>query len=563
MAQGTLTSNAGYVTIGVTPNDTITITPTSGTYTLEYPIGTVLASGASTTATYTLGAGQCRLQCVTGTLTWLTTDVADTPTLSASQVTAVQSLVARAGNAQTGLLLDGDSLSARNSNELQVTSLTRSGTVGSVTASALSSAVGAVIRIGNVTNDPNWNGNYVVTGFSGTTATFACGSDLSTPASTTRSQITVNVLTQKRADGDLVWAEMLNGVNYAFTANVAIGGRVLTEILADFDTLGPGLYSGCLIDFCGGTNDPKNGVATTVSSAAMEAYIIKAIVRGHRVLINTVAPLAGAANTSDVQVKTLALNAEYRRLAALYKQPLYDKYAALVDPATAAIKSGNFDTSDNIHVTPTGCRIAGTGKAAVYTANLPWRPVAIPGTISDTIGVIAGSANILDGFFAGTGGTGGAGSVATNWTLTPTTLTVTGSKGAGSVGATQVLTLSGASGSFTFIGPSVHASVVGGATYEFVGKVALANFAAGIRITLGMTMTVNGAVGEVRALSTVNSTQPMPTGALNITFRSEAITVPVGSSVTNMRPSVVVVTTAVPGGTETVTLESFAINRLT
>jgi len=470
--------------------------------------------------------------------------------------------VSGGGNPLTGLLIDGDSLAARNSNELAVTSLTQSGGTATLTAPGLAPPIGATIRIGNVTNDQRWNGNVVVLTSSGGSVTFACASDLASPATTTRSQITVNILCQKRADGDLVWAELLNGVNYAFAANVAIGGRVLSEIVADFDALGPGLYSNCLIDFCGGTNDPKNGVATATSSAAMEAYIKKAIARGHRVLINTVPPLAGAANTSDVQVKTLALNAEYRRLAARYKQPLYDKYAALVDPAAAAIKAGNFDSADNIHVTPTGCRIAGAAKAPIYAANLPVRPVALPGTTSDTAGVITGSANILSGFFAGTGGTGGAGSIATNWTLVPATITVTGSKGTGTVGETQVLTLSGASGSFTFTGPSVHPSVVAGGVYEFVGKLALANFVAGVRLTPSLTTTINGAVGEARALSTVSATQPLPTGALALTFRAEPITIPAGATVSGMRPTLVVVTTGVPGGTETITLENFAINRI-
>ncbi len=470
--------------------------------------------------------------------------------------------VSGGGNPQTGLLIDGDSLAARNSNELGVTSLTQSGGTATLAATSLAPPIGAVIRVGNVTNDARWNGNYTVITSSGGSVTFACASDLLSPATTNRSQLTVNVLNQKRADGDLVWAEMLNGVNYAFAANVAIGGRVLSEIVADFDTLGPGLYSGCLIDFCGGTNDPKNGIATATSSAAMESYLQKAIARGHRVLINTVPPLAGAANTSGVQIKTLALNAEYRRLAALYGQPLVDKYALLVDPATAALKAGNFDSGDNIHLTPTACRIAGTAKAPIYSANLPVRPVALPGTTSDTVSVITGSANILLGFFAGTGGTGGAGSVATNWTLTPTTITVTGSKGTGTVGATQILTLSGASGSFTFIGPSVHASAVAGGTYEFVGKLATANFSAGIRATLAMTTTINGAIGEARALSTLSATQPLPTGALALTFRTEPVTIPAGAAVSNMRPSLVVVTTGVPGGTETITLENFAINRI-
>jgi hypothetical protein len=468
-----------------------------------------------------------------------------------------------ANGLSSGLLIDGDSFGARNSTELSITSLTRSGSTATLVATSLAPVLGSTIRIGNVTNDPRWNGNYTVLTTNGSnTVTFACASDLSTPATTTRSQIVVNALNQKRADGDVVWAEMLNGVNYALIANVSVGGRTLAEILADFDTIGPGLYSGCLIDLNGGTNDPKNGIATTTSSAALEAYIQKAIGRGHQVLLNTVPALAGAANTADCKVKTLALNAEIRRLAQKYSMPMYDKYAALIDPATADIRSGNFDPSDNIHIAPTGARINGIAKAPIYAKHVPSRPVALPGTTSDTVSVITGSANILLGFFAGTGGTGGAGSIATNWTLAPTTLTVTGSKGTGAVGATQIFTLSGSSGSFTFTGPSVHASAVAGGSYEFVGRLSTANFAAGLRVTVALSATVDSQFGEARALSVASATQPLPTGALSLILRSEPIIIPASSSVSVMRVTLTVATTGAPGGTETITLENWAINRV-
>lgn len=457
-----------------------------------------------------------------------------------------------------GLLLDGDSLSAQNHNELSpLTGAAQTGGTATITVSGLTAVPGQRIKLGNF-GDPRWNGIFTILTAAGTTSTFAIdpAADAS-PGIGSRSQAVCSLLSQRTASGDYVWAEMVNGVNYTLIDNVALGGRTLAEINEDFAS-GPGRYRACLIDFCGGTNDPKNGIATAVSSAALEAYIVKAIARGHKVLLNTVPALAGAANTADVKAKTLALNAEIRRLAIAYRQPLFDRYTALINPASADTLAANIDSSDNIHLTPTGARICGVGKAAIYAAHVPTRRVALPATTSDTIGTITTSANIIDGFFAGTGGSGGAGSVATGWTLAPTTITVTGSKGSGSVGATQILTLSGASGSFTFTGTSVHAQLVAGASYELVGKIALANFAAGIRVTVAIETNT----GEVRALATRSATTPLPTADGTIIFRSDPFTVLAGSVPTAFRPKLTVVTTGVPGGTETITLEDWAINRL-
>jgi hypothetical protein len=461
---------------------------------------------------------------------------------------------------KAGLLVAGDSLGGQNSNEQQILTLSRSGIYGTVTASSLVAPVGSRIKIGNVTSDPRWNGFFVVdTAWTGG-ARFIVPADLDAAPTTTRTQMNVTVVPQRTASGDYVMAEMTSGKNFTFVDNVAVGARTLEQIDADFEQF-EGKYQNLLVDLNGGTNDARNGVATAVSSAALESYIRKCMGRGHIVLLNTVPPLYGAANTAAVQQTTLSLNAEVKRLAIKYGLPLYDKYAALVDPATAALLVANVDTSDNVHLTPTACRINGIAKALIYAAYVPSRRISLPATTSDTIGQITTSSNILDGFFAGTGGSGGAGSIATGWTLTPTTITVTGSKGVGSVGATQILTLSGASGSWTFVGPTVVANLVVGATYELVGKVSLANFAAGLRMTMGLATTINGFNGDtVRAISVRNATTPLPIADADYIFRSEPFTVT--TAVTLMQPRMTCVTTGVPGGTETVTCEAFAINRL-
>jgi hypothetical protein len=306
----------------------------------------------------------------------------------------------------------------------------------------------------------------------------------------------------------------------------------------------------------------KNGVAYATSIAAMEAYIVLANARGHKVLMNTIPFLGAGANSAAIRLATLKLNQGFKALALKYSCPLYDKFAALANPATSDSLAANIDSADNIHLTPTGSRINGVAKAALFKIYVPTRPVNLPATTQDTIGINSTSMNIMDGFFAGTAGTGGLGSIATGWVLAPTTITVTGSKGTGAVGATQIFTLSTASGSWTFTGPNVAAQAVVGGVYEFVGKVSLANFAAGLRLTCAVALTVGGYNGgQVRSISVRTPTAPLPTANDTLIFRSEPFTIPAGT-ISVVQANMTGATTGVPGGTETVTLENWAINRL-
>ena len=103
-ASGFITSNQGTRTLDCTANDTITIAPTAGSFSLEYPIGTVLASGVSATATYTLGPGQCRLTCITGSIAYALTDNPDS-----SIAISISALSATSGTpGQIVKLMDGN-----------------------------------------------------------------------------------------------------------------------------------------------------------------------------------------------------------------------------------------------------------------------------------------------------------------------------------------------------------------------------------------------------------------------------------------------------------------------
>lgn len=87
---GTVTSSMGAVVLGSSPNDSITFTPSSGTYTVEYPYGTIAINAATTTQTLTLSGGQLRITCASGSVAYALADAPDGPPLSAVQLNAVQ-----------------------------------------------------------------------------------------------------------------------------------------------------------------------------------------------------------------------------------------------------------------------------------------------------------------------------------------------------------------------------------------------------------------------------------------------------------------------------------------
>ena len=93
---GTLTSSQGYLTIDTSPNDSLAITVNSGTYSVEYPVGTAIASGASASAAYSVGAGQARI-ISNGSLSYALTDGNDGTPLSATEVASTRALVSDAG----------------------------------------------------------------------------------------------------------------------------------------------------------------------------------------------------------------------------------------------------------------------------------------------------------------------------------------------------------------------------------------------------------------------------------------------------------------------------------
>ena len=94
---GTITNNSGWLTLHASLRDSITFTPT-GTYSVEYPTGTIHTSAGSSAQTIGMSAGgQIRFTCITGTLAYALTDRDDQLELTASQVAAARALLSESG----------------------------------------------------------------------------------------------------------------------------------------------------------------------------------------------------------------------------------------------------------------------------------------------------------------------------------------------------------------------------------------------------------------------------------------------------------------------------------
>jgi hypothetical protein len=95
---GTISSSEGWRSIIATPNDTITFTPASGTYSVEYPLGTLAISSVTSAQTLTLASGgHLRVLVAAGSVVFALTDKPDAIALTTDQVVATQALVSEGG----------------------------------------------------------------------------------------------------------------------------------------------------------------------------------------------------------------------------------------------------------------------------------------------------------------------------------------------------------------------------------------------------------------------------------------------------------------------------------
>jgi len=127
---GTLTSSQGSAFIGTTPNDTITFNPT-GTYTVEYPLGTIAISGSSSIQSLAVSGGQLRLTCVTGSVAWSLVDGADSGAITSAQTVILKAQADATLN--TGYRLTAHGTQIDFANTASVTLATWTGGTGTLT----------------------------------------------------------------------------------------------------------------------------------------------------------------------------------------------------------------------------------------------------------------------------------------------------------------------------------------------------------------------------------------------------------------------------------------------
>lgn len=155
---GTVSASQGVRTIDVTPNDVVTFTPSSATYTVEYPIGTVAISAS--TATQTLPANtsatQMRILCVSGSVAYANVDNNDGTPLTPTESTTVRALVSRAGNPGNRFIDFGDSRAAQAYNTIELPSTPPGNSHRAQGASVWANAIAGQRMV--------WAGNYGVGG---------------------------------------------------------------------------------------------------------------------------------------------------------------------------------------------------------------------------------------------------------------------------------------------------------------------------------------------------------------------------------------------------------------
>ena len=107
-ASGSITSAQGWVTIDCSLNDTITFTPSGGSYTVEYPARTTAIDASASTQTLSVTAGgQARVLCISGSLAWARTDNNDGGELDTTERASVRALVSRYGILTSGVDIAG------------------------------------------------------------------------------------------------------------------------------------------------------------------------------------------------------------------------------------------------------------------------------------------------------------------------------------------------------------------------------------------------------------------------------------------------------------------------
>jgi hypothetical protein len=442
----------------------------------------------------------------------------------------VAGVIASAG----GIILNGDSLLAKNWNTASSAS-TPSQTGGVATHNITSSSLlpGMVFHSAGW-DDPLWNRDFTALTVAANTVT----TEIDPAASVAPGTGDFNpgyVLPQLNALGWFNWCEWTSGNSYGQVVNASRGSRTLAEIAAAFDANVAASTCDVILQG-GGTNDSATNEPLANSEAALVSMILRAQRLGKLMILQTVPPRRGKAASQNQSI--LALNNMIRAKSRFYRLPLVDLYALGVETASLDMQSA-YINADGDHQLAAFSQVVAPVLNPILAKYLAYERIAIPITTSDTIGTSTSSNNLIDGFFAGTGGTeagGATGDTATGWTLTNSSLaSCVGSKGTSGTGASQIVTVSAATGqSFTLSLASVHSLIAAGDVLQLVGKIKF-NLDIPVRCSFRVAMTPTGGTsGQIRAVQSYAAAEGLPaTGTpLTLTFQSLPFTVPAGATYT-------------------------------
>lgn len=339
-----------------------------------------------------------------------------------------------------GVILNGDSLLAKNWNtQPSAATPSRVGRLATHNITANSLLPGMVFY-SDGWNDPAWNGAFTAIDVTANTVTAAI-SESASAAPGAGAFTPGYVLPQRNALGWFNWCEWIAGVTYGPISMASRGARTLSNIAAGFEAYVASADADVILQG-GGTNDAINLTPISESDNALTYMIRRARELGKTMILQTVIPQRG--KSAAVNGAILALNKMIRQKSAYYGLPLVDLYALTVEAASLDAQAALIN-ADGVHQLAALSQLIPPVLNPILQARCPYERINLPVTTSDLLGTNASSNNLIDGFFAGTGGTeaGGAdGDTATGWTLTNAGLTTcTGSKGAPGVGASQIVTI--------------------------------------------------------------------------------------------------------------------------
>ena len=454
---GTMTSSQGARTLDITTRDVITFTPTAGTYTVEYPLGTVLINASSSAQSITSNgtATQLRVVCLTGSLAFSNVDNADSAALSQAESAAAQALVSGAWNlprVADRLLVAGDSREARSS--VPFTAL--GGWVKTITAISVGNPDGSAlvtfsaahnVPVGQrVLFDPDAPINAALrnrwfdfTSVTSTTGTISVPSDAYDRAylvaaiaatvgySGSSTSLTIDAVQGIAASISEFCATLTQPWNEV--VNLCVPGALTADTLALLRTVD--LKQFTHVRLVVGINDMAQGVAPATSLTNALAILDLCTTAGVVCIVSDEYPQGSMDATKQAWLRTF--NAGLRAAAAARGNALLvPAYSIVNDPATDT--GSSVDLTDGTHYSAAGAEKIGRAAATVAAPFIK--------RVAQLVAPVSSINYVTNGNMSGTTGThttGGAGAgqsqgqVATGWVVsTPgTNVTCTARKVSG------------------------------------------------------------------------------------------------------------------------------------